>query len=230
MSEEDIKDIEKGISDISLDEKNRIHYIVKIQSIVRGNYTRKYIHLLYLLNLLNRNNDIMIQCFEEINKILYLFPPKKNLNKFIYGKVAELSIINYINKIYNCDELDKKLDNGSEYINDCIINKNKYSIKISKSGGNITIINKNTRDIHDIKNINFIVCHIEKKKLYIFNSDMIPEKYKKDTNSNISYKSTIFKYLDKNFNNFVYTFKNNILKIYDEMYIYDYIYNTFIKK
>lgn len=41
-----------------------------------------------------------------------------------------------------CDNLDSKHSVGSEYKNDCEINGNKYSIKASKNGDKVTVINK----------------------------------------------------------------------------------------
>jgi hypothetical protein len=82
---------------------------------------------LNLVNNLNKqyNQENMQSCFHNILKISKLFPPAKNENKFIYGKLIELELINTFNKFSLCTELDKYHDTGSEYKNDCLINKNK---------------------------------------------------------------------------------------------------------
>ena len=165
-----------------------------------------------LREILNKNDDIMSLCYIEILKILRKYPPAKNENKFIYGKLIEKSIINHINKIIPCIELDKLEENsvGSEYKNDCRCLDTDFSIKASKSGGIITIINKRNKQTHSIDNLNFIICHIANKKLYIFshNTHSPFEKYKEEDGGGIHYKSGIFTYFKKN-DEYSYSFKEN---------------------
>ena len=189
---------------------------------------------LNLVNNLNKqyNQENMQSCYHNILKISKLFPPAKNENKFIYGKLIELELINTFNKFSLCTELDKYHDTGSEYKNDCLINKNKFSIKASKNGGEIIIINKLNKSNHDI-DINFIICHISKRKLYIFPSLIILPELIVDKDSNIHFKSSIFNYIEKNFNKFIYNFpeiSNKESNDVEEVQIYEYLYNTFIKK
>jgi hypothetical protein len=88
-----------------------------------------------LIQLLNqeKHKKKMQHCFYNILKIMHLFPPAKNENKFIYGKLIELELIKTINAFVSCKELDKNHSSGSEYKNDCIIKNNKFSIKASKN-------------------------------------------------------------------------------------------------
>lgn len=188
-----------------------------------------------IISLLKTNPEKMKECYYKIKKISCLYPPRKNENKFIYGKLIEISIINYMSKIItdeNIIELDKLHSGGSEYKNDTKIFGKKFSIKVTKSGGNIIIINKHTPTaLHKIKNMFFIICHIKKCKLYIFPDVVIPLNKKTESGSNISYKSSIFKYLDDNFPKLVYSFpelsdeENKTLDDFQEINIYDKLYS-----
>lgn len=122
-----------------------------------------------VVKLFNFNSVIMKKSFSDINKICYLFPPVLNENKFIYGKLIEKVLINSIQQTKtSCIELDKNFVDYS-YRNDCNINNLiDFSIKATKSGGNIILINKHYRDIHVITDINLMICHIKKAKLYVF--------------------------------------------------------------
>lgn len=155
-----------------------------------------------ILNKLNKNNKILSECFTKIRIIEKKFPPKKNENKFIYGKLCEKILIENLNKIFICKELDLECEVGSEYKNDCILideeskSEFKFSIKVQKSKSNITIINKRYKDNHSISNINFMLINIQNSKLYIFKHDNEFDKFIKNDGSAISYKSAILKYLD----------------------------------
>ena len=52
-----------------------------------------------LIEYLLINLHYMTNMFIDILSILKKYPPAKNENKFIYGKVAEARIIHWINKI-----------------------------------------------------------------------------------------------------------------------------------
>lgn len=45
---------------------------------------------LHVIELMNKNTDIMKDCYKNFLKIMHLFPPAKNENKFIYGKLIEM--------------------------------------------------------------------------------------------------------------------------------------------
>ena len=181
----------------------------------------------------NENNEKMKLCYLNILKISKLFPPAKNENKFIYGKLIEMELINSFNNFTICEDLDKNHKVGSEYKNDCIIKKKKFSIKASKNGGEVTIINKLNKVSHII-DINFIICHISKRKLFIFPNLIINKDYIIDKQSNIHFKSSIFKYIEDNHKKFVYNFpeieesKLNKINKLNEINIYQYLYNKFI--
>ena len=139
--------------------------------------------------------------FIDILSILKKYPPAKNENKFIYGKVAEARIIHWINKIIPCKDLDKGKLHGSEYKNDCEISfdeeKTKYSIKVSKNGGEPTLINKRNISSHNVNDCYFIICHIQNEKLYIFKHNDTLNVFLKENHESIKYKSKIFSHLDK---------------------------------
>lgn len=221
----------KNVKYVKSIRRKKINYINK-------SYNKDYPEIKTCLTLIkdlkkNKNIKNMKSCYNNIVKISKLFPPAKNENKFIYGKLIELELINTFNKFILCTDLDKTHKYGSEYKNDCIINNNKFSIKASKNGGNVTIINKFNKINHKI-DINFIICNITKRKLYIFPSLIINPFYIVDKESNIHFKSSIFTYLEKNYKDFIYNFPElpkNILKNLNqlnEIKIYDYLYNKFI--
>lgn len=193
---------------------------------------------------LSNNSKLMNEIYLTAYKTMILFPPKLNCNKFIYGKVIEYKIINTLDKIFPyCIDLDNQCTTGSSYKNDCnmCISEDcilSFSIKVCKSPSAITIINKNNASLHnyikDIKNMNFIILCIQKKRMYVFEHiDMLNE-YLIDKGSKVEYKRSIFKYLDNN--NSYYDFQlseEDEKKIaeyskLDEVKIYKYIYNTFI--
>lgn len=193
---------------------------------------------------LSNNSKLINEIYLTAYKTMILFPPKLNCNKFIYGKVIEYKIINTLDKIFPyCIDLDNQCTTGSSYKNDCnmCISEDcilSFSIKVCKSPSAITIINKNNASLHnyikDIKNMNFIILCIQKKRMYVFEHiDMLNE-YLIDKGSKVEYKRSIFKYLDNN--NSYYDFQlseEDEKKIaeyskLDEVKIYKYIYNTFI--
>ena len=177
-----------------------------------------------LISLLKTNSHKMENLFIDILLILQKYPPAKNENKFIYGKVAEKRLISWFNTFIPCEELDKGQKCGSEYKNDCEIsfpNKIKYSIKVSKSGAAPTLINKRNITKHNIDGCRFIICHILNKKLYIFTHTSEFDQYVEETSESIRYKSKIFKFLDKN-DKYYYEFpKSDVIDTYVNEFIKD---------
>lgn len=180
------------------------------------------------------NSTQMTNLYIDIKSILKKYPPAKNENKFIYGKVAEARIIYWINDFLKCIDLDKTNNVGSEYKNDCEIffedRAIKYSIKVSKEGGEITLINKrNSNNNHSVVDCYFIICHIANKKLYIFKHDDSLNDFVKESNESIRYKGSIFKHLDKEDKNYysfpvnekTLEFENKILPTIEEVSIYE---------
>lgn len=53
----------------------------------------------YILNGLNNNDTIMTEALIKILKIYKLFPSNKNENKFIYGGLIQMTLINALNNI-----------------------------------------------------------------------------------------------------------------------------------
>lgn len=190
---------------------------------------------LKLIAALNANPNAMRSCLFEIKKILSKFPPAKNENKFIYGKLGERSLNKAFSTFSVCEDLDASHASGSEYKNDCKIFDTCYSIKISKNGGAVTLINKNNKAEHVIDH-NFIICHIEKKKLYIFPSSVIPEKFVKDSGPKIDYKPALFKYMDETTPQHVYSFpeltedQENKLREEKEINIYELLYKKYVEE
>lgn len=177
------------------------------ESRIIESYNKKFI------NLLNANPEIMSNLYKDILTILHKYPPAKNENKMIYGKVAEKRIIYWFNKIIPCIELDKQLECGSEYKNDCEISFSadaiKYSIKVSKNGGEPTLINKRNKTSHSVQNCNMIICHIKDRRLYIFKHTQDFDSYIKETDESIKYKPSIFKKKLEKDENYFYQFPVN---------------------
>ena len=160
-----------------------------------------------LINALSRNEDLMTDLLIAVKTICKQYPPAKNENKFIYGKLIEKKIIEVINKILPCIELDADKKVGSEYKNDCSICFSDgyildYSIKASKNGGSPTLVNKRNKSEHDVNKCYFIICHITKERLYIFNHSDDLNAFLKDSHESIQYKSAVFRYLDKSPDNY----------------------------
>lgn len=227
---------EKNITITKNQEINTDESILKIQKWYRNICNKSKIKCKLIIELLNKNPDIMRKYLIEIISISKKFPPKKNENKFIYGKLIEKSLLNAFIEIgFKCEDLDKTHTSGSEYKNDIKMLKLKYSIKAQKSKGDVRLINTLSTAKHNI-NMTLMLCVINDKKLYIFPSNIVNQKVylKKDAGS-ISYKSALFSWIDKNHSEYIYKFptltpeqETNINNI-QEIMIYDYLYDTFIK-
>ena len=178
--------------------------------------------ILYILRL-TEHNDMLIDLYEKIIKISVLFPPKKNENKFIYGGLIEYSIIKSFRNILECKEC---IDNGYKY--DYNIYNVNFSIKVIKQKSKVIIINKNNKKEHNLDNMAFMICNITEGKLYIFVYSEIYKSYIKDDISNISFNSSIFKILEEQ-NLYINFPKNIIHHNYNEIDIYEMLYNNFIR-
>ena len=216
---------------------NMVLKIIKIQKWFRKKILYDKNKCIAFVQILYKNNDIMKDCYYECVSVSKNFPPQKNENKFIYGKLIELSLINYFTKIgFICQDLDKNHNIGSEYMNDLLLLKIKFSIKAKlNKGGDVILINKKSTTKHNIK-LNLILCVINTGKLYIFPSNIFNiQKYIKEDAGSISYKSSLFTLLDKNYSEYIYTFpllddiSNKKLSEIKEQDIMSYLYHKFIK-
>ena len=160
------------------------------------------------------NTDIMQEAKYNYDRTARLFPPKDNMNKMPYGKICEkITNRNIFQKLnFKCEDLDKSGEPGSSYINDIRLIKEDeninqlFSIKTTKAGGNIIIINKKNKKSHDFENVYFIIIHIEECKMYIFrHTDEIFGKYVNNKDASVEYTSGLITYL-KNNKNYHYKF------------------------
>lgn len=169
-----------------------------------------------IINILEKpeNTEIMRLALYKYNKITRLYPPKDNMNKMPVGKLCEkITYKDLFQKInFKCEDLDKSGESGSSYINDLhLINdeeniNQRFSIKTTKAGGKIIIINKKNKSSHDFENVYFIIIHIEECKMYIFrHTDEIFGKYVKNNDATVEYTSGLITYL-KNNKNYHYKF------------------------
>lgn len=190
-----------------------------------------------IIEILQQNKDIMMKCYYEIVCISKKYPPHKNENKFIYGKLIEMSLINAFENIgIKCKNLDDKHKCGSEYKNDLRMFNVDISIKAKLNKyGNVILINKKSTCKHIIK-IETILCVINESKMYFIPSNIVNnEIYVKEDAGCISYKSSLFTMMNKKYNNFIYLFpklndeyKQNIENII-EVDIYKKLYHDTIK-
>ena len=239
VGELDTNDIDNLISlttKLTIDDSVLNEKCIKIQKWFRYICNKSRTKCKVIIELLNKYPDIMTKYFIEIISISKKFPPRKNENKFIYGKLIEKSLLNaFIDIGFNCVDLDKSHASGSEYKNDISMLNLKYSIKAQKSKGDVRLINKLSSDKHNI-NMTLILCVINDGKLYIFPSNIVNQKVylKKDAGS-ISYKSALFSWIDKNHSEYIYKFpvltkeQQTIINDIKEIMIYDYLYDNFVK-
>ena len=102
---------------------------------------------------MEKNEDKMRKCYKELIKISKKFPPQKNENKFIYGKLGEKALISMFENIgiLNIVDLDNLHSVGSEYKNDISINDVNFSIKVKLNrAGDIIMINCKSTSEHTL--------------------------------------------------------------------------------
>lgn len=188
-----------------------------------------YLHKHFLEKLkttMGENPIAMKRAWWHMNEVLCKYPPAKNENKFIYGISCERLLIKCINMFEPCVCLDQKFKIGSSYKNDCfLINKNlPLSIKVTKGGGEIIIINKHNRTDHDITGLNMVIVHFKHRRIYMFSHTPEFERFVARTGACIKYRSALFTYLKKQ-PNYYYEFPEDFPtpNHYTEESIYDQI-------
>lgn len=206
--------------------KNNKKYII-----YKLNVNIKFIALIEILKL---NNSIMYTCYKEILATSKRHPPAKNDNKFIYGKVIEKCLGSAFTQIgFKCIDLDNKHKHGSEYKNDIELLGINISIKAKlNKGGDIILINKKSKVEHKI-DMNTIVCVINEGMLYFIPFNIIDEKHIKNDAGTISYKGSVFKLINNEFNQYIYKFpelceedKQKIENIQEYINIHEHLYNN----
>jgi hypothetical protein len=92
---------------------------------------------------LQKHDQQMKECIKRISLVERHYPPAKNENRFLYGKLIEKILIRFINSIIPLTELDLNHIHGAEYKNDAqfIDSKICCSIKVVKQSSNIILIN-----------------------------------------------------------------------------------------
>ena len=152
------------------------------------------------------NNDELNDLFIKCHKIYKQIPPAKNENKFAFGILIQMSIIDCLNKLfYKCEDLDNNHSYGSEYKNDCClyldeIIKVNISIKAkSKKSGNIIIINNySSKKERNLSDLITIILIIETNMILILPHLIIPEEFIINNDANIIYKGSLINYIIKN--------------------------------
>jgi hypothetical protein len=226
------------INEFSLLElSKKINSVNKIQKWYKQCKKNICIKIKTIIEILNLHKYIMQKCFYEILLINKKFPPQKNENKFIYGKLVEKALLFAFSTIgFNCIELDKNHKIGSEYKNDIELLKIKFSIKAKlKKTGNVILINKKSSNCHNV-NMNLIVCIIETNQIYLIpNSIVNKNQYLTSDVGTLSYKSSLFTMIRKKYNDYIYKFpnitykQNKFILNQKEINIMDKLYETEIK-
>ena len=197
--------------------------------------TTKCIELLQTLKKEEFKEHIQEALF-EIKKISKIFPPRKNENKMVYGKLAELAICEMLTKlnINDVKDLDKNHASGSEYQNDIKIDSTDFSIKTKLNKGPITMINCKSKSDHKI-DVNTIIMVIKENKMYIIPKSFDAEQFIKRDAGSIYYSGKLLTYIDKNRNDLVYNFPkltNDQEYLIEKLEHFDYIddlYRNYIK-
>jgi len=146
------------------------------------------------------NPDIMKKAWITSNNILQKYPPVKNENKFIYGICCERIFIRCMNEIETCECLDDIHHIGSSYKNDCNFSflNMQLSIKCTKSGGSIILVNKLNKSEHDISGLHIAIIHFQHRRIYLFIHTDEFNKYIKSDGATVRYKASLFTFLKKN--------------------------------
>ena len=146
------------------------------------------------------NPENMKKAWVICNSILNKYPPRKNENKFIYGISCERVLIRCMNEFEKCECLDNTVRVGSSYKNDCnfpFLNT-QLSIKCTKRGGSIIIINKLNKFEHNILGMQMAIIHFCHRRIYLFTHTEEFQQFVKSDGATIRYKSSLFTYLKKN--------------------------------
>ena len=171
----------------------------------------------YILNRINENQDKLNDLFIKCHKIYKQISPSKNENKFPFGILIQMAIIDFFNDIfYKCIDLDDIHTYGSEYKNDCCLyldelNKINLSIKAElKEKYDTIIINNFGNEIQrDLTDLISIILVIETNKIFIIPHKNIEDKYIIVKNANISYKSSLLTFINKNKNDLIIELNKN---------------------
>lgn len=160
---------------------------------------------------INENQDKLNDLFIKCHKIYKQISPSKNENKFPFGILIQMAIIEFLNDIFHkCIDLDELHTYGSEFKNDCCLylddtNKIDLSIKAkSKEKSDTIIINNHSKEIkRDLTDLVSIILIIETNKIFIIPHKDIDEKFIINKNANISYRSSLLTYINKNNKNLI---------------------------
>lgn len=156
-------------------------------------------HFKNMIQKFKQRPELLDECLKKIYRVMKEYPPALNENKFLYGKLGEKILIHYFNMLTPCCELDAGVSSGASYLND--VHFSKYdmccSIKMSKTGSEVTLINKYKRDTHSIMGACFIICNLKKHNIYFIVHTIELDEFVKQNGAGIFYRGKIFSYLDR---------------------------------
>lgn len=219
---DDVLQIEDLMKNMNIEKnynENHSKSILKIQKTWRKHKNNtninNFIHV--LKNRIHKNNDYYNKIFIKCLKVYKLYPPSKNEYKFIFGGLIQSAIIELFDNIfYKCVDLDELHDYGSEYKNDCCLyltNKIKFDLSIkakSSKKGDIILVNKHGNNVvHNLQELITIVVVVDTCEIIIIPHNIVDEKFVKNNEANISYRSSLLTYLYKYRNDLIIPIHKN---------------------
>jgi hypothetical protein len=192
-------------------------------------------NIIKICNNLKEDYQNLLIFSREIHKILLCVPPKYNGNKFIYGKMAELSFFNLLIRNSNLESNIKHFGDN-EKLNDIhILDIDiKFSIKTQKNVSQIRIMNYYSKSldenkiINTISMVNMIIINIERLKILIFPLSILPEDMFSEKIDGFDIKSRYFKYICENFPEYVIDIPSCNIKNVNEINVARFIYENYI--
>lgn len=167
---------------------------------------------LSIIEQLEQHATWMEECLKRIYTIVQMYPPRRDENKFHYGKLIEKILIYYMNEIVPCRELDLSTPCGSHYLHDVefISTHLRASIKVSKNGSAVTLVNKRTRRDHNLENTCFLVCNLKTDSLYfiVHQPDFSP--FLRENGASISYTPGIFRFIEQAHPHMIFQFTKTV--------------------
>lgn len=178
-----------------------------------------------------KNEQYMLNFFLKLNKVIQLYPPKKNENKFIYGQISERL---FKDLLWNSCELESSILGDNCYFNDFQLkykdNEYLFSYKTTKTKGCIRLINYHSSSkIHDLSEKIICIVNIELKSIYLLPLIIIPETLYMHKKDGLDLSSKYIKYMKKNYPCYIYTYTNDIPEHkYEEISLCDKIYKELL--
>ncbi len=178
----------------------------------------------------NEINGFMSDFWIFLDKVIKIFPPKKNENKFIYGKVSEYAFQDLLNK----SGIKGYILGDDSYYNDFEIEyENKkilFSYKTTKGKGNIRLVNYHSSNTKfDITNRLLCIVNFSMKMILLFPLNILPQSFYCEKTDGLDISSKYIKYMSEKHGEYIYKYKNDIPKNeYNEVVLGKFIYEMLL--